>query len=156
MDIIKENTIDLEGKISSFNEAYRIITNNDLFDRIQSWIELTSNNSKLLELVTENEVLQDILDSKIQEIKLKRISDEQHYLSKNYTIMWNRISAPLVSIIPSLAHNLGFTLHEAIDGINLPNVGTTIGESIGGMGSGLFTGFINGIQSIIGHFFFIF
>ena len=145
METINENTIVIFEKLDKLSEMYRALINNQFFDRIFTLRNLATNHTALAHMVTENEVLQDVIDNRLEIIKNRRITLEQNQRIMEYSGMWSSITAPIVSIFPSLSRTLGFTVHEAIDGLNLPDIGDSVGQTVGGLGSGLVGGLSRGL-----------
>ena len=145
METINENSLIIFEKLQNLSDIYRALVNNQFFDRILALRNLATNHSAIADMVTENLQLQDIIDNKLETIKTKRLILEQNQRIMEYSGMWSSITAPIVSIFPSLSRTLGFTVHEAIDGLNLPNIGDSLGQTVGGVGSGLIGGLSRGL-----------
>lgn len=145
METLNENTLVILEKLQNLSEIYRALENNQFFDRILALRNLATNHTALADMVAENLQLQDIIDNKLEKIKSRRLILEQNKRILEYSGMWSSITAPIVSIFPSLSRTLGFTVHEAIDGLNLPDIGDSIGQTVGGIGSGLVGGLSKGL-----------
>ena len=145
METLNENTLVIIEKLQNLSEIYRALENNQFFDRILALRNLATNHTALVDMVSENLQLQDIIDNKLENIKSRRLILEQNKRILEYSGMWSSITAPIVSIFPSLSRTLGFTIHEAIDGLKLPDIGNSIGETVGGVSSGLVGGLSKGL-----------